>query len=156
MRKRLLFLLIVTSMVSCENFYKAGNLIDLQYPVESKISTKILNRYLDSLILNEGFRIKSDWVVYEKLVDLDSVNNKIIYFKDNPEEMFLISTAGQLLISDVFNPKIRANDWVAQDKFMPSSEKTRIMNRFKTEILNRIEVMAKNDGVVDSVLYRND
>jgi hypothetical protein len=148
--------LIVTSQISCKNFYKAGNLIDLQYPVDSEISTKILNRYLDSLILNKGFRIKSDWVVYEKLVDLDSINNKIIYFKDNPEEMFLISTAGQLLISDVFNPKIRKNDWVAQDKFMPSSEKVRIMNRFKIEILNRIELMAKKDGVVDSVLYANE
>jgi hypothetical protein len=109
MKRTILFVSLLTGLVSFDDFYKAGNLIDLQYPVESKIDADIINRYLDSLILKEGYKIKPDWVIYKKLVDLDSVNNKIIYFKDNPEEMFLISTAGQLMISDVFNPQIRVN-----------------------------------------------
>lgn len=139
--------------VSCNDLYKAGNLVDLSYPINTSLRTKIVKRYIDTLIQSKGFAVPDKWQQFDKLVDLDSINNKRIYFASNPEEMYLISYGGMLTLSDVYNPRLNQNDWVADRDRMPKSEELRIMKRFK-EILNTIDAMAHRDNLLDSVIYK--
>lgn len=147
-------LVIVVSLVSCNHLYKAGNLIYLGYPIETPLRSDVIERYLDSLIKNRGYAVPEKWVLYKKLVDLDSINNKRIYFNNNPEEMYLLSFGGMPVLSDVFNPKIRADGYVAERNLMSKDEELRVKDRLKKEILDTIEAMAKRDGLPDSVIYK--
>ena len=148
-----IFLLITFNSCDSNEIYKAGNRITLDYPIETKISFKIIRKYLDTLITKQGFEVPDKWKHYEKLVDIDSSNAKRLYFKTNPEEMYLIQFNGELLLADVLNKNIVNGDWVAERERLPQMEELRIKKRFKEEILDRIEKLAKEDKVPDSILY---
>ncbi|MDB5198463.1 MAG: hypothetical protein JWO92_426 [Chitinophagaceae bacterium] len=139
--------------MSCNDIYKAGNLVDLSYPVETSLRTAIVERYIDTLIQSKGYAVPDKWKHFDKLVDLDSINNKRIYFQSNPEEMYLISYGGMLVLSDVYNPRLNQSDWVASREQMPKSEELRVKTRFK-EVLKEIEKMAHRDNLPDSVIYK--
>ena len=153
--KYLLLTLVVSALYSCgsNEIYKVGNRITLDYTVESKMSFKIVRRYLDTLIKNEGYQVPDKWIHYDKLVDIDSANTKRLHFNSSPEEMYLIQFNGVLLLADVYNEDIVQGDWVATPERMPEKEKVRVNKRFKDQILDKIEKMAKDNGVPDSVLY---
>ncbi len=141
------------AVVSCNNTYKAGNLVALDYPIETKLRTEIIQRYVDTLILTKGYAVPEKWKHFDKLVDLDSIYHKRIYFKEFPEEMFLISYGGMLVLNDVYNPTIKSEDWVSERTELSKDEEERIKNRFKS-ILDMIESMAKQNGVTDSIIYK--
>ncbi|RYZ20701.1 MAG: hypothetical protein EOO16_15795 [Chitinophagaceae bacterium] len=132
--------------------YKAGNLYALQLPVETRLKTSIVRAVLDSIIRFEGHDVPEKWKQYDKLVDLDSVNNVRLYFPRDPEEMYLISYPGMLLITDVYNPSIKSYDWVTDKQVLSQEEENRIQKRFDS-VLSTIERRAKLHGVADSVLY---
>lgn len=144
----------VVFLLSCNQLYKAGNLIDLRYPVETSLRSEIIERYLDSLIQKGGYKVPQKWIHYDKLIDLDSINNKRIYFETNPEEMYLLSLGGMLVLSDVYNPQIKQGDWVSERSLLSKEQEQRIKERLKKEILDVIEAMAKRDGLPDSVVYK--
>lgn len=148
------FFLAVILIGSCYEEYKVGNLKELGYPIETQLRTSIIRNYMDTLILKKGYDIPDKWVGYNKLVDIDSLNNRRIYFKNNPEEMYLISFGGMLVLSDVFNPQIKQSNWIAEISDMPQNQELRIKKRFQNEILDSIESMAKNDGIPDSLIYK--
>lgn len=152
--KYLLLTIVVLALHSCgtNEIYKVGNRITLDYPVETKMSLKIVRRYLDTLIKNEGYQVPDKWFQYNKLVDIDSANTKRLYFNTSPEEMYLIQFNGMLLLADVYNEDIVKGDWVATPDRMPLEEKLRINKRFE-QMLDKIEKMAKENNVPDSVLY---
>jgi len=108
---------------------------------------------MDSLIHYYGFDVPAKWTYYSDLKEVDSTDIRRVYFKENPEEMYLISFSGMLLLADVYNPAIDKDDWVAKKELMPKEEELRIRNRFQVEILDRIEAMAKRDRLPDSVIY---
>jgi len=138
----------------CNHLYKAGNLVDLHYPIETSLRTKIVREYLDTLIQKHGFNVPHKWLHYDKLVDIDSVNHKRIYFRENPEELYLVSVAGMITLSDVYNPLIKQTDWISERKFINKEEEIRIRKRFKEDILDTIEAMAKRNGLPDSLIYK--
>ena len=146
---------VLLTFYGCGNneIYRAGNRITLDYPVETKISFKIIRSYLDTLVINQGFQVPEKWTQYNKLVDIDSLNTKRLYFNTTPEEMYLIQFNGVLLLADVYNENIVSGDWVATPERMPQKEEVRIKKRFKEHILDKIEKMAKENGVPDSILY---
>ena|SRR5687767_726098 len=146
-------LLLFTSFSSCNNSYKAGNLVALSYPVETSLRTEIVKRYIDTLIRKNGFGVPKKWVHFNKLVDLDSINHQRIYFKNNPEEMYLISYGGMLILNDVYNPKLNQYDWIAVREDLSTSEELRIKSRFEG-LLKEIERMAKRDNLSDSTIYQ--
>jgi hypothetical protein len=145
---------ITYSLSSCNQIYKAGNLIALSYPVETQLRSAIVSQYLDTLRYKQGFDVPEKWRHYDKLVDLDSINNKRIYFKANPEEMYLVSFGGMLQLMDVYNPLLTPNDWVAERSRMPKEEEERILKRFQTEVLDVIDSLAKRDNLPDTLIYK--
>ena len=139
---------------SCNNgeLYKVGNRLTLDFVIDTKISFKVIRNYIGKIATNE-YSVPEKWQGYKKLVDIDSVNSMRIYFKSNPEEMYLIQFNGELLLADVFNESIVKGDWVTSRNNLIAVEEERIKRRFKTEILDKIERMAKQDGIPDSVLF---
>jgi len=148
-----IILLGILPLGGCRNMYKAGNLKFLGYPIETSLNLNIVSRYLDTLKANYGYALPEKWIDEKKLDDLDSLNNIRIYFKSGPEEMYLITISGQLLLGDIYNEQIRKSGWVAIKDSMPVSEEIRVKNRLKKEILLKIELLAKRDSVPDSLLY---
>jgi len=132
---------------------RAGNRISLDYPIETKLSHQIIKRYLDTLIYNYGFNPPKQLLQFDKLVDITPENTRRIYFRNFPNEMYLIQFNGVLLIADVYNRDIVKDDYVSLREKMPEKDEVRIKKRFKEEVLDRIESMAKNDGIPDSILY---
>lgn len=148
-------LFAVLSFISCNNVYKAGNLVSLDYPIETPLRSALIQKYCDTLIIKHGYSVPEKWSSKNKLVELDSINNKRIYFKSNPEEMYLISFGGMLELTDVYNPHLRSDGgYVARRELMPKEQELRIKERFKKEILDKIEAMAKKNGLPDSVIYK--
>jgi|GEM_PF-2056605 len=145
---------LFSALISCNHFYKAGNLIELGYPIETPIRSVIIRRYLDTLVQNYGYAVPTKWLRYDKLVDLDSIYHRRIYFSSYPEEMYLLSFGGMPVLSDVFNPEIREGGYVAERSLMSKDQELRVKERLKKEILDRIEEMAKRDGLPDSVIYK--
>jgi len=135
--------------------YKAGNLESLDYPIETSLRSSLIQKYCDTLIIKYGYSVPVKWSNKNKLVEIDSVNNKRLYFNSNPEEMYLISFGGMLELTDVYNPQIRSDGgYVARRELMSKEQEIRVIERFKKEILDKIEVMAKKDGLPDSVIYK--
>jgi len=123
------------------------------YPIETNLKSNIIQQYLDTLIQKHSYGVPSKWAHYDKLVDLDSIYHIRIYFKTGPEEMYLLSFGGMPVLSDVYNPQIKEYDWVGKRDLLSKQEEARIMERLKHEILERIEIMAKKDGLADSTIY---
>jgi hypothetical protein len=152
--KLFLWLVVAYDALSCSQLYKAGNLVALDYPINTNIRTEIVQKFVDTLILKYGFEVPDKWKSKDKLVDLDSINHKRIYFKENPEEMYLISYGGMLVLNDVYNPSLNSQDWVSERKSLSEEEETRIKTRFEHDILKRVESLAKAAGMPDSVIYK--
>jgi hypothetical protein len=148
----ILLFLAVNFLSACNDLYKAGNMISLDYTIETKLSQAIIKTYVDSIIIN-GHTVPPKWDHHNKLVDIDPENSRNIYFSDKPEEMYLIQFNGEFLLVDVYNPQIIDGDYVSEPERMPAGEKERVLKRFQTDILDQVENMAKRDGCPDSVLY---
>lgn len=129
--KRAFFICLILSFYNCnlKGTYKAGNLVILDYPIETTLKTKVVRQYIDTLIRKKGYGVPEKWEHFNKLVDIDKENNVRVYFKSNPEEMYLISYSGMLTLTDVYNPKIVEADWVSKPELMPQKEYVRIKKR---------------------------
>jgi hypothetical protein len=104
--------LLILCFYSCYLIDTAGNLKVLSYPVNTQLRYDLLQRYFDTLIEKKGFRVPEKWKYEIKQSDLDTIDNVRLYFKEdknNPEEMYLISFNGILLLNDVY----RKDHWVA-------------------------------------------
>jgi hypothetical protein len=133
--------------------YQAGNLHLLGYTIDTKLSYYIRKQYLDSITNSDEFRVPQKWKQFNKLIDINPESTWRVYFKSNPEEMYLITINTNFVLEDVYNPSINDFDYVAYPEKMPKKEKARILKRAKEEILDRIEKMARRDGCPDSILY---
>jgi len=140
------------TILGCSH-YKAGNLKLLDYTIDTKLSYSIRKQYLDSLASSHEFKVPKKWEQYNKLIDINPHDTWRVYFKNEPEEMYLVTINTNFVLEDVFNSKIVDFDWVSDRTRMPQNEKERVLKRAKDEILNRIEQMAKKDGCPDSILY---
>lgn len=148
----IIFLLFtITGTTSC---YQAGNLNGLSFPIDTSIRSSVLMQYMDTLVLEKGYSVPNKWKDINKLVDIDSVRNKRIYFNDNPEEMYLISFGGMPVLMDVYNPSIREDSYISERKYLTNEEELRIRNRLST-LITQIENMAKGNEVPDSLLYKH-
>src|SRR5450432_4588287 len=76
-----LCLFIGCNNFNSDNYYKAGGLVALDYPIQTNLKYKIIRQYLDTLRIIYGYSVPEKWNDKQKIVDLDN-NNKIIYFKN--------------------------------------------------------------------------
>ena len=139
-----IFIVLINSCYWHE-IYKAGNLVDLDYPITTKLPTKIVRQFTDTLIQKRGYAVPAKWKYLKKLVDIDSTDNVRIYFKDQPEEMYLISYGGMLTLSDVYNPQIVKDDWVSERDSLPLKEYVRIQKRLNI-LMQKIDSMSRRDA----------
>lgn len=148
-------LLIFGTLCNCRDRYKAGNLISLDYPIETRLNSKMIESYIDKMVSEGQYEVPDKWKRFHKLDDLNSTQNKRIYFKSDPEEMYVLSFGGSLILTDVYNPKINGGGaWVADRKLVTSEEENRIRTRVMS-FLAIIEKRAKDEGIPDSVIYFN-
>jgi hypothetical protein len=52
-----LLIILIYSCSSCTYPYKAGDLFDLQCPIEIQLRSKIIRQYLDTLIQKKGYTV---------------------------------------------------------------------------------------------------
>jgi hypothetical protein len=152
--KKLIACTFLFCLNSCYLIDSAGYLKVLGFQINSPLRSTLLHAYFDSLIEKRGFRVPVKWKYEIKQSDLDTVDNVRLYFKEdngNPEEMYLISFNGMLLLNDVY----RKDHWVAVREDMSKKETDRVIYRFQTQILDTIEAMAKKNGLPDSLIYYN-
>lgn len=76
-------ILLMMFINSCNDaeIYKVGNRVTVDYVIEPKISFKIIRIYLDKMIQMEEYKVPEKRVHYDKLVNIDSIDTKRIYFK---------------------------------------------------------------------------
>ena len=153
MRSKVIYLFLLCVLGCKCNLYKAGNLVVLSYPIDTKLSYEIRKHYLDVMSNSGEFKVPKKWAYLDKLTDINPDDSWRIYFKEGPEEMYLITISANFILQDVYNPDIVVDDWVADRNRMPKKEKERVLRRAEEEILNRIERMAKSEGCADSILY---
>lgn len=95
--KRIASFLLITCLTTtvafegCNEPYKAGNLVSLDYPIKTALRSSLIQEYCDTLINNYAHQVPEKWLHENKLVEFDSLNHKRIYFRNSPEEMYLIS-----------------------------------------------------------------
>jgi len=151
--RRLLTTVVISFVFFCRcdwsGFLNTKRLIILNYPIETNLDVAVVRKYMDTLITKKGFAVPDKWKYLRKLVDIDSVNNVRIYFKDKPEEMYLISYSGMIVLSDVYNPKIVEYDWVSKRELLPKTEFIRIQLRIN-KLFQKIDSMA-NPGCISKV-----
>lgn len=152
----LLFLIVCASIYACRDLYRAGSGIQsLDYPIDTKLSSGLIRNYIDSMSRRNEYKVPLKWDHFHKLDDLSSDSHKRIYFSQEPEEMYVISFGGMLVLTDVFNPKIVALSWVGDRKLISKSEELRILKRVMS-FLDTIEARARRNGVADSLIYAKD
>ena len=143
----LVFFVLLTSC------YKAGNLKLLNLGVDTKLRSRLIRGYIDTLAIKGRYTVPQKWVYLDKLVDLDSIYNKRVYFKEDPEEMYLLCFGGMFQLCDVYNPQIVSDDWITHESRLTEGEEARIKKRLSV-FLNEIEELGKKDRVPDSLMYK--
>jgi hypothetical protein len=132
--------------------YKAGNLEVLDIPIKSNISSKIIRQYIDTMLTEKENKIPTAWLRFDKLIDLDSVTNVRVYFKESPQEMYLLSFNGMLVLSDVYNPRIKDWDWVTDKELLTKDDSERIKARMQSLLKHAFE-FAVSKKTPDSLIY---
>jgi hypothetical protein len=151
---RILIPVLFIACMSCKDLYKAGGLTALGYPIDTNLRGAIIQAYLDTLIQYDGYHAPEKWDHRHKMDDRDSVNNKRVYFKSDPEEMYIISFMGEVVLLDVYNPSIDKLDWVSDPKLVSLKEQQRMEKRI-FQLLDLIRERAQRAGIPDSVIYKH-
>ena len=61
-----LYFVFIIMIESCNVDYKVGNLIDLGYPIETPLRSKVIRRYMDTLIEKRGYNVPQKWEGFNK------------------------------------------------------------------------------------------
>lgn len=118
---------------------------------DSKISGQYLKSYIDT-VFNKGKK-NSDSIlgVFYNEKRLEE-NESLIHFKIFPEEWYLISfDAKPCWIKFIY--KKDSGDMIRNKSQLNTAEIDRIENRFKSEIIEKAELFAKENNIPDSVAY---
>lgn len=144
-KMKMLGLLITFLLISCASNY-LGGFNTLSFPV----SKKKMEVAFDSLYSNyPEYKIPNkyqEFNIWSKM-GYDFLDSRIFYLSQFPEEMYYISFVGDeetfkdtthidIAIRSVFISKIR--NWKEQKDFT-KEEESRIQERFKTEIISKLE-----------------
>lgn len=142
--KTKIFLLLITFLlVSCDGTLAGFNVIS--FPT----SKKKIEIAIDSLYSKyPEYKIPAKWDEYNNWSKrgYDFLESRIFYFKEAPEEMYYVTFVGEeetlkdtthidIAISSVFTD--RKMKWIEKD--FSKEEENRIQERFKTEIISKLE-----------------
>jgi len=158
-KKAFIFLsILISGCSSCvNNFYGTNShpylSIDLK---DTTINYSTLAYYIDS-VLNKGKHfpdsIKSQFYINSVQTDLHE-DNRLIHFKEDPEEWYLIEFQGSPCIVDaIYNPKLSLNPIFEREQ-LGEGQVSRIENRVKIEIFYKAKLYAKENHIFDSSDHR--
>jgi hypothetical protein len=122
------------------------------YPVNTKIDPSTLLKCTNEYYSRYGHSVPQDWLSWDKLYDIDSPYVRRFYFKENPEELYIVQFSNDISLIDVINKKINDTDYIGKEGFK-EPEKTRILKRINEEIITPLVQIAKENGAPDSEIY---
>jgi hypothetical protein len=127
--------------------------VDLE---DTTISYSTLVYYIDS-VLNKGIlfpdSIKSQFYINSIQTDLHP-GDRLIHFKEGPEEWYLIEFQGSPCIIDaIYNPKLSINPIFDRGQ-LTEDQVSRIKNRVKTEIFYNAKLYARENHIFDSTSHK--
>jgi hypothetical protein len=142
---RVALYLICTALMSCGVSGQIGNTFN--FPT----SKKNMELAIDSLYAKyPEYKVPAKWQAFNNFSPGASAytEGKTFYFKSNPEEMYYVSLiSGSRHHSDRVGLAIRAinkgsEDWLLEQA-MGYDDEDRIQDRFKTEIISKLETFTK-------------
>ena len=146
-----IFAILITS---CNNINFMGNNINRPV-VETKLNASFILNYSDTLAsINKWYNIpeRYKWLI-------DSSNNshltyRIYYFEASPNELYFITYDYDIVLREVYNETISEDSWIAiDDKLINNNVRNRIVERYKNEVLSKIETYGKLNHIPDSIMY---
>jgi hypothetical protein len=153
----LLFCISISGCDSCTSkFYGTNNHSYLNIlPDSTNLKDDYIIFFIDSVLNKNNFitdSIKSQFFISNDQKDLNS-DDRIVYFKEYPEEWYLISfDATPCWIKAVYNNHL-GNVAIFEPSQLTQYEFRRIKKRFQIEILNKATLYAKEKNIPDSVHY---
>lgn len=137
MRNVVYLIFFATGLISCgpvpiNQSGNVGCLIDIKPEVKSVI----LKSYIDSLLkVDTTIAVPEKWRYLDRF-GYDHLDDTVIYFRDTPEEMYMVTFDGQPCIRFVYNEQLKQDDWIASSDTISTIEKERIQKRFKSKFLD--------------------
>lgn len=131
-------LIICLLFYSCDYIYKAGNRTKLMgILVETKVKNCVISKYIDSVIYSSNLSFPdslNQWLILPSDVKYIPDVNKLLYFRDSPEELYQLSIAGDLRLQGVHRSK-KDEEWIYEKSELSKKELERIISRINTSIL---------------------
>jgi hypothetical protein len=116
------------------------------------LSSVFFKKYVD-VVRNKNLVITDD--VKNVFLNGETLNDdeRIIYFKNNPEEWYMVSfDASPFWIKYIYSPKI-SNVLIYQNKQMENSEFVRIKTRIENELIKPAIQYGKENKIADSIIF---
>ncbi len=133
-----LILIICLSFNSCDYIYKAGNRTKLMgILIETKVNNCVIRKHIDSVIYAGKLSFPdslNQWLILPSDVQYIPEDNKILYFRDSPEELYQLSIDGDLRLQGVHRSK-KDEEWIYEKSELSKKELERIISRINTSIL---------------------
>ncbi|AWV97142.1 hypothetical protein [Arcticibacterium luteifluviistationis] len=145
MKIKLLFILLLFAMISCDGTLGGFESRSFNTPKQN------IKRAIDTLFAtNNELKIPEKWNEHDDWEDrgFGFLDTRIFYFQSEPEEMYYVSFVENgnekqdengptiLAIRSIFTK--RHNNWLKEEDF-DDMEKERIETRFDTEIISKLE-----------------
>ena len=150
--------ILISGCSSCmNNFYGTNSHAYLSIDLEdTTINYSTLAYYIDS-VLNKGIHfpdsIKSKFYINSVQTDLHE-DNRLIHFKEHPEEWYLIEFQGSPCIIDaIYNARLSINPIFDRGQ-LGEAQVSRIRMRVKMEIFHKANLYAKENHIFDSSYHK--
>ena len=123
---------------SCNYIYKAGNRTELMgILIATKVKICVISKHIDSVIYSSNLSFPdslNQWLILPSDVKYMPEDNKLLYFKDSPEEYYQISIEGDLRLQGVHRSK-KDEEWIYEKNEISEGDLARIISRINTAIL---------------------
>jgi hypothetical protein len=148
--------LIIFFSISCNDLYKAGNSNpSLNIEIETNINQDVAFKFLDTsrdLIQYELPSIYNEYLKSNGDLKYLPYSNKVIFFKNYPEEAFHLSSSGILFLQQIYNTSIGGSNWVFDKNNLTDKDFLRFEKRIDT-FLNKIVDAERKNNLPDSIIF---
>lgn len=131
------YIFIALFFTSC--LYKAGNRERLMgFLIKSDIKPCKVRKNLDSILIVKNLMLPDSmkaWIFYPSDAKYFPNDNKVLYFKENPEEFYLLSIDSDIRLNGVFNKNLSEDGWIYDESKLPLNEIRRIESRIETNVI---------------------
>ena len=138
--KKIFFIVIFFLSDSC--IFKAGNRSQLMGLVINKeFKSCFIDKHIDSIIYTKGLSYPDSfkqWVYFPSDVYYYPNDNKLLWFKQDSEEYYIISLYGDITLEGIHSNKLDT-DWVYESNKLTKQELERIKKRIIDSLIIPLE-----------------